>query len=343
MLRTAIDVFIRGVGSHCRFAVLLPLAIVLSTALPFSGASIGSALAASFSCAKAATAAEKAICADPALSSLDEELAQQFNAALALSLDPSSFRADEADWLQNARAYAADKGTLAAAYTDRIKALSDDLTNWQQRLPSLIETEAVAKTTCLAALAAPKDKESCEPAGVEPLGAVDGGPSFFAASYRYTPEAEPVLAYTRMVIFQQLPSGLLQAVRAPDPDPAFIYDKPELLRSGGRTLLHVPVVEDGTGNFNRERLYVWRDNTWFDVDTMSWLNDLARRLPNGIDVEQGVFPDYAKLRASTPLWRTATDGDACPSAGRANLSFGWRGDTLILKSIMRRPATGDCG
>jgi uncharacterized protein len=325
------------------FAARLGAALALMAGGLATGATVGPgpARAASFSCAKASTPIERSICADPALSALDDQLGDAFNAALVLSLDPTSLRADEADWLTHERSYAATNGTLSAAYADRVKALTDEVTQWRTRLPSLEETEALAKTTCLAALAAPDAKETCEPDSFEPLGTV-GASTYFAAGYRYTPASEPALAYTRMVIFRQLPSGVLQAIRAPDPDPAFIYDKPSLLRSGGRTLLHIPAVEDGTGNFNRERLYVWHDGAWSDADTTTWLADLARRLPKGIGVEQGVFPDYATLEASTPLWQLATDGDACPSAGRADLTFAWQADILVLKSIKRRPA-GDCG
>jgi hypothetical protein len=73
-----------------------------------------------------------------------------------------------------------------------------------------------------------------------------------------------VLNRTRVVVFEAPAPVTVRAVAATESDPAVTYDKPRLLRSSGRVLLHIPGSESGTGNFNRERLFVWRDGQWGD-------------------------------------------------------------------------------
>jgi uncharacterized protein len=55
--------------------------------------------AASFDCAKARTKIEKAICSDPHLSKLDEDLSTPFKAALGAHPLPSYVRVRQRDWL----------------------------------------------------------------------------------------------------------------------------------------------------------------------------------------------------------------------------------------------------
>ncbi|HEY2612921.1 MAG TPA: hypothetical protein VGI94_19085 [Reyranella sp.] len=91
---------------------------------------------------------------------------------------------------------------------------------------------------------------------------------------------------------------------AADPDLrrrcGFRDDKPRILHAGGRAVLHLPAYESGTGNFNRELLYVWANDAWHD--------ELDRRLPKGLVILKGVYPDYEKMTAETPVWRRSHRG-----------------------------------
>jgi hypothetical protein len=69
----------------------------------------------------------------------------------------------------------------------------------------------------------------------------------------------------------------------------------------------VPAYESGTGNFNRELLYAWANDGWRDVDVTSWLDELKPRLPKGLGILKGVYPDYATMTAETPVWRGRPD------------------------------------
>jgi uncharacterized protein len=296
------------------------------------------AQASGIDCARATASIERKICTDPALSSADAALSRSFEAALALSLDPAGLRAEEVDWLTHSRDKAATNDELAQSYTRRQGELDKAL--GQLRLANAGRTigAAEAATNCLPILAITQTA-ACTVTDYGELGAVDGH-VFAYASYEYA-KGEAQLDYRRVVIFEHIAPNALRAIVAPEVDPAFYYGKPQFLRSDGRTALHIPAYESGTGNFNRERLFVWRDGRWRDADVTGWLDDLARRLPVGEGVWQGVFPDYVALKASTPIWRK-DDGNACPGGGRAELLLGWRGDRIFLKSV-RLVKAGECG
>jgi uncharacterized protein len=79
----------RNFSSKLTFFLTLCLAVVSTNAL----------LAASFDCAKARSRVEKAICGDPELSKMDEQLAAAYKAALVAHPLPSYVRARQRDWL----------------------------------------------------------------------------------------------------------------------------------------------------------------------------------------------------------------------------------------------------
>jgi len=112
-------------------------------------------------------------------------------------------------------------------------------------------------------------------------------------------------------------------------DPLHGYDKPRILHAGGRVVLHLPAYESGTGNFNRELLYVWANDAWHDADVTAWHDELDRRLPKGLVILKGVYPDYEKMTAETPVWRQE-DGPQCAEGGRAHVELQWRGDRIAV-------------
>lgn len=82
------------------------------------------ALAASFDCAKAGSAAEKLVCSDSELSKADEELSTVYNHALDSSAEKSEFKKEQLNWIRTRRNPCRDKKCLAAAYKERIEVLS---------------------------------------------------------------------------------------------------------------------------------------------------------------------------------------------------------------------------
>lgn len=93
------------------------IALTVITALPIASR------AASFDCAKAASPTEKAICATPALSQFDSELAVAWKAALAKSHDGAALKREQQQWLRLRDACGDDKSCVADRYKERIAAL----------------------------------------------------------------------------------------------------------------------------------------------------------------------------------------------------------------------------
>lgn len=82
--------------------------------------------AASFDCAKAKSPAEKAVCADPALSSLDEQLAAAYKTALGKAKDKAALKARQFTWMREERDVCKDKACFAEAYEKKLVALQKE-------------------------------------------------------------------------------------------------------------------------------------------------------------------------------------------------------------------------
>lgn len=104
-----------------RLPFIAPFAFVFAFAAP-------STHAASFDCAKATTFAEKAICADPVLSRLDEQLADAYRVAQKRAESRIALRNAQREWLAKRRDPCRDAACLRAAYEARIAALLDEST-----------------------------------------------------------------------------------------------------------------------------------------------------------------------------------------------------------------------
>ncbi len=91
--------------------------LFLSSFMPFGN----EASAASFDCGKAQSKLERRICADPKLSSLDDELTRVYKEALGLVSDAAALRKAQQAWLRKVRAAAETPEGIRAAYLARIE------------------------------------------------------------------------------------------------------------------------------------------------------------------------------------------------------------------------------
>ncbi len=80
----------------------------------------------SFDCGKAASAAEKAICASPDLAAFDRQLADAYSAALtgASPEDAAAIKAAQRQWLAERESCGADDACMTAAYRRRLAVLT---------------------------------------------------------------------------------------------------------------------------------------------------------------------------------------------------------------------------
>ena len=79
---------------------------------------------ASFNCSKAGTSTEKTICANKALSSLDEQLAKAYESVILLSDQPDIIKSHQQEWLRNIRDKCEDENCLKSAYERRLAQLA---------------------------------------------------------------------------------------------------------------------------------------------------------------------------------------------------------------------------
>ena len=215
-------------------------------------------------------------------------------------------------------------------------------TKAQEQPPRHLEGNAAigrdeARARCISTLIEPD--QTCTVDTFGKVGAV-AGHDFFYASYDIKDPSYPPI-YHRIVIFEQTASAMVRPILISGDNWPFLYGKPEIVRSAGRVLLHIPATESGSGYFNREILCAWTKDGWHDLDVTSWLDELRHRLPAGLRVVRGVYPDYAAMKAETPLWHEE-DGGSCPKGGLAEISLQWRGDRLAVRDVHFAKA-GECG
>jgi uncharacterized protein len=306
-----------------------PLLIVL--AVIGLGALAPPAAAASFDCAKATTPIEKAVCADSALSVLDDRLAERFATATARALDPEDLRQDRRIWLAVLERDEVTGRNLLAAYRRRLDQLYGEI-DWLDKIETARNTdEAAARSACPALFDdSPDTVGSCEVAEFGDIGTVEGH-DFLYGLYTFHAAKGDFLLRPSVVVYAR-DGDKLRALFAPREGGSF-YDMPGIVTAADGIVLHLPGHESGTGNFNRERLFLWRNGAWAAADVTSWYSDLVPRLPGDYEVLKGIYPDYSKMIAAAPLWRKKTDGYCCPTGGRADMTLGWRDGRLIIESL----------
>lgn len=294
---------------------------------------LASADAASFDCKKASTRIERIICADPELSRADERVATAFADATTVSLSPLTLRTEQAEWLRD-RDKETDVKKLKGLYQSRNDALDKQTTAWRTARQD-VPLESAQKTCVLS-----PESEPDTPCTVTKFDTVPGDPSlrFQLQSYK---DGELQMA-TGVVVFRPSSEKLTPLVAIGGTDSH--YEAPEMIDTPFGRLLWLAGYMNGTGNFNVEHLFRYDKDRLVEVDVSSWLVDLQRRVPKGWGAWKGVYPDYTKFTASTPLWQ-GSDGNCCPTAGRADIKLGLERDRLVLREVTiargEKAASGD--
>ena len=279
------------------------------------------AWAASFDCAKSGTAVEKRICADAALSAADEAMAAAFAEAVKAAPAPLSLRREQARWLVETRNKASDLGKVMAERAMELRSLAA-----RSREIAAPRVLASLAKECLSVL---DDVDGdCK---VEEAGVVKGAPGpklhYQVQAYR----KDDYQSAGAVVVLAETAPGQGIPLFWPGSDSAY-FGAPLVFAHPAGALLDLPGNLDGTGHFSAETLYAWHGGAWREVDIESWAGAMGRRLPAGLEVWKGVYPDWKTMTAQTPLWR-AGDGNCCPSGGMAYVNLGLRGEVVVLESM----------
>ena len=295
-----------------RAAPLLALCLVLPLA---------STEAASFDCKKASTRIEKTICSDPELSKADERLAAAFAGVAAVSLSPLASRGEQAEWLRE-RDKETDVRKLKDIYQLRTDILDKQAAAWRAVRQDVALEQA--KKTCVLS----PESEADTTCTVSAFEAVPGDPALRYQLQTY--KDGELQAATGVVVFRLSGDKLTPAAAIGMTDS--VYEAPETLDSPFGRLLWLAGHMRGTGNFNAEHVFRYDKERLVEIDVTSWLDDLQKRVPKGWGAWKGIYPDYRKFTASTPLWQSG-DGNCCPTAGRADIKLGLERDRLVLREV----------
>ncbi len=301
--------------------MIAPLLILLaSLAAPLA---VPLAQAAGFDCAAAASRTERLICANPALSAADSELSAALGAALAASPHPQTVRIDQRRWIASARDKSMSPADLLQLYRTRTAALRAVVA---ERAVMDRALDGGMPASCVPLIAV---GGSCAVAG---SGELDppGGPRLRWRIQRWS-EGGQTLAEGVMVFSGEGATTRLLTWAAEE---GAVFDPPALITTAWAVLLDLPGHKSGSGNFSAESLFVLREGAWREVDISVWLDQMEARLPRGLGAWKGIFPDWAKMTADTPLWRQG-DGNCCPTGGAAHAVLRLDGDRITLVTLQR--------
>lgn len=110
---------------------------------------------------------------------------------------------------------------------------------------------------------------------------------------------------------------------------------PQYVEREGRRFVVLPARHDFLDDAE-DVVFEWSDGARLkQVDTWSWRDDLAGRLPPGLTLPRNVAIDMSDLTARTPLWLGEGDTDE-PDGGEATLRFVLEGDRLVLDMLRVR-------
>ena len=116
-----------------------------------------------------------------------------------------------------------------------------------------------------------------------------------------------------------------------------IFEKPLLVSNAYGAIMQVTMHVPSTCYCNSSTYYIWRKNTrqWQQLDWWGWQQGFDRRLPSGLESQNGFWPDLATMSAAGGLW-TKDDPHCCPSGGTVDVQLGITGNRFILKSLKVR-------
>jgi len=194
----------------------------------------------------------------------------------------------------------------------------------------------------------PSDFRDCRVSAFGELGVVDGE-TYYYATYclipNYTTEKGEcgddsfIARYHRargLAVFARDPSGehARLVFERVSPEIGTVYSEtPEIIQHAAGTLLYLPIAIDGTGAGNASEYYLRGTGEWLPIEASAWLADLGTRIPAGLQIWKGVWPDLHTMRATAGLYR-ADDANCCPTGGTARIRLAIRSRQLVIDSVV---------
>lgn len=112
----------------------------------------------------------------------------------------------------------------------------------------------------------------------------------------------------------------------------YVYDKPEFVQNAAGTILVLKIRIDGTGAGNASEYYIRKKGTWQRIESESWFEDVKKKIPAGLEIWKGGWPDMETMTARAGLYRKG-DANCCPTGGTAYVQLAIEDDRFVVKSI----------
>jgi len=191
-----------------------------------------------------------------------------------------------------------------------------------------------------------RDYRECRVSEFDEIGTVDSERYYYAIYCLMAPDAagrcggesaearyyreRAVAIFTRRVSSER---AQLMFARADEDLGIFSYEKPRFVQTPAGLVLEIPIVVDGTGHGNATEYYLRASGAWMPIESEAWTADLQKRLPDGLQIWKGVWPDLGTMSAETGLYR---DGDAncCPTGGTARIHLAIRERRFVIDSLV---------
>jgi hypothetical protein len=108
-----------------------------------------------------------------------------------------------------------------------------------------------------------------------------------------------------------------------------------IYRNKAGLILDIPVYLAGTGRFNGSGYFIREGGRWEPIDFKSWQHELARRLPKGLGVWKGPWPDLRTPSFDSPLWKER-DANCCHNGGYVHATLGLENRRLFIRDLTVR-------
>jgi hypothetical protein len=111
------------------------------------------------------------------------------------------------------------------------------------------------------------------------------------------------------------------------------YSQPQIIKPGAETLLYLPIAIEGNANENVSEYFLQDGGTWVPIESVEWFQDLLRRIPAGLEIRKGVWPNLQTMTAVAHLYRPA-DNNASPTGGTARIALAIRSRHFVITSFV---------
>lgn len=282
--------------------------------------------AASFDCARAGKATEREICASPALSRLDEQMAAAYRRALAVTHRRTRVADDQRSWLRERDGVepegaggAATGGSLRTTYEERLKVLRAEIARGEAARRPFPRADLGRRCTPMGRLGPVSE------CAVALSGTVAGGELLYQTEACCTDEGP----FSGLVVFAADGSALKPVLWAYEFGG---WRAPTLVASPAGPLLVAELAEIGAEgeDFVSQVAFRQSGGRWRDIDAMHLWRTLQNHpaLKGGTVDVAGYRLDFAAGRGRGRL--IPTDG----GAGReVRWSFALEGDRLVLTGV----------